>query len=645
MSNQHSGDAGTSSPTDSAVRKSETEREPAPPNCNLYVGNLAPTVADADILQHFGPFGPIVSAKVMLNIHTGISRGIAFVQFEVEEHATRALTELSGSDLHGSSIVVKYADQKAAYNPGPPTNRIFVRNLPAGLSQENIAAFFGQWGKVIECVFHPDRANQRKKAVAETQNAYVTFADVEMAKVAAEKVHGAKPFQESVVPLLAKVAETEERRELRLQRMRERSKKAQQAQMLNSPSSQGQHANPSGETSFTISTDSNADSFRRSEDDAEMSGVLSHPAPVLGLSGVVRSAPTLSKMRSPPDSARGKNSAFPRSSSGNLPGRARGQNPHHSRGRGGAEFVGAAPSIRIGPSAAGTNFAPGGPSTTMQNLSAVGDQLISPILPPEQTHSNYGSGTFLPAGLQPLALPPPAVAISQHPQVKAGFGQPTMTLQMQPAPQQSNAAGQYGYSQSGYQHQQAQHQHNTRYQGGPGATVFSAPQPPQQQQQTVLLSYAAVPSDANLQSSGSGFIVRNPSGPSEAPRSPTIGPSSLSNSGSTGSVIILVPASTQPTQGHHQVSNQPQGAVLLTSPPNQPFPTTYTYGPMASVQNIPNHGAPSVYHQYPMGGQQGAVGYYASATPPPPQQQQQQHPAHAAPPQYQQVYYQSPNWN
>jgi RNA recognition motif-containing protein len=185
---------------------------------NLYVSGLVPTVADADILQHFGPFGPIVSAKVMLNIHTGISRGIAFVQFEVEEHAVKAREKLDGLILHGAPITVKFADQKAAYNPGRPTNRIFVRNLPIQLTHAAVSEYFSQFGRIEACVFQPDRTGLRHGVASTLNTAYITFGSVDDAKKAAETVHGTKPFAESTIPLLAKVAESEERRVERLRK-------------------------------------------------------------------------------------------------------------------------------------------------------------------------------------------------------------------------------------------------------------------------------------------------------------------------------------------------------------------------------------------------------------------------------------------
>jgi len=43
----------------------------------LYVGNLAYSLSDASLLQHFSEFGAVNSAKVMMDRDTGRSKGLA----------------------------------------------------------------------------------------------------------------------------------------------------------------------------------------------------------------------------------------------------------------------------------------------------------------------------------------------------------------------------------------------------------------------------------------------------------------------------------------------------------------------------------------------------------------------------------------
>lgn len=184
---------------------------------NLYVSGLAHDVTDADLQALFGPFGPISSAKVMLNIHSGISRGIAFVKFEQEDSAAGAVG-LDGTVHHGSVITVKFADEKAEYNPGQPTNKIFVRNIPLAATADEVKRYFGKFGSVHYLSIQPDTAVHKcgGRGVVQSNMCYVSFSTVAEAKAAAEESHGKYPFKDSVVPLLAKVAESTARRNERL---------------------------------------------------------------------------------------------------------------------------------------------------------------------------------------------------------------------------------------------------------------------------------------------------------------------------------------------------------------------------------------------------------------------------------------------
>lgn len=80
----------------------------------LFVGNLAFTVSDSDLMQLFSEVGTVVSAKVAKDKFSGESKGFAFVEFENKEMAQAAIDTLNGRDLGGRAIRVDEAK--------PPTN-------------------------------------------------------------------------------------------------------------------------------------------------------------------------------------------------------------------------------------------------------------------------------------------------------------------------------------------------------------------------------------------------------------------------------------------------------------------------------------------------------------------------------------------
>ncbi|KAJ3413849.1 hypothetical protein HDV05_007370 [Chytridiales sp. JEL 0842] len=63
---------------------------------NLYIKNLPPTYTDTDLFRLFKPHGRIISAKIMLDPVSGLSKGFGFVSFEVGEQALLAMRELNG---------------------------------------------------------------------------------------------------------------------------------------------------------------------------------------------------------------------------------------------------------------------------------------------------------------------------------------------------------------------------------------------------------------------------------------------------------------------------------------------------------------------------------------------------------------------
>ncbi|ETO11680.1 apoptosis-promoting RNA-binding protein TIA-1/TIAR, partial [Reticulomyxa filosa] len=82
------------------------------PGNNLYVKPLAPDLTDDKLRELFGPFGNIISAKVMRNPETNQSRGFGFVCFETKEEASQALVKLNGSVIDGTKLYVSRAQKK-----------------------------------------------------------------------------------------------------------------------------------------------------------------------------------------------------------------------------------------------------------------------------------------------------------------------------------------------------------------------------------------------------------------------------------------------------------------------------------------------------------------------------------------------------
>ncbi len=83
----------------------------------LYVGNLPYSVRDGDLEQHFGQFGTVTSAKVMMERDTGRSKGFGFVEMGSDAEAQAAINGTNGQPLGGRAIVVNEARPMEARPP------------------------------------------------------------------------------------------------------------------------------------------------------------------------------------------------------------------------------------------------------------------------------------------------------------------------------------------------------------------------------------------------------------------------------------------------------------------------------------------------------------------------------------------------
>ncbi len=102
---------------------SEADCTPTKPvvSRKLFVGGLSWGTTDDGLHSAFSQFGEIVEAKVITDRETGRSRGFGFVAFANNEGATRAVSEMDGSELDGRTIKVNEAEDKPArsgHRPG-----------------------------------------------------------------------------------------------------------------------------------------------------------------------------------------------------------------------------------------------------------------------------------------------------------------------------------------------------------------------------------------------------------------------------------------------------------------------------------------------------------------------------------------------
>jgi len=91
---------------------------------NLFVGNLHPDTTDKQLLPIFSEFGTVLSAKVIKDNMTGISRGFGFVEMADRFEAFDAIDNIDGIYFEGNVISVKEAKLNSQGGPnGRPGNK------------------------------------------------------------------------------------------------------------------------------------------------------------------------------------------------------------------------------------------------------------------------------------------------------------------------------------------------------------------------------------------------------------------------------------------------------------------------------------------------------------------------------------------
>ena len=87
----------------------------------LYVGNLAFSVTDDELMQAFTSFGSVASARVVMDRMTGRSKGFGFVEIEDDSLADEAVNKMNGQTIGGRPVRVSEAKPQEDRPRGPRT--------------------------------------------------------------------------------------------------------------------------------------------------------------------------------------------------------------------------------------------------------------------------------------------------------------------------------------------------------------------------------------------------------------------------------------------------------------------------------------------------------------------------------------------
>jgi nucleolin len=190
----------------SSARLLQDEPEPS----TIFVGQLSWNVDNEWLESEFEQYGEIKSARVVTERDSGRSRGFGYVEFASPEMAKKAL-EMAGKEVDGRYINVDLAAPRGTNSTssspraeraprefsrqvsGPPTETLFVANLPFSATEEDVSTAFEEFGTVVSVRLPVDGRSGLPKGFG-----YVEFESTEQSKAAidaAGPAEGTEPIE------------------------------------------------------------------------------------------------------------------------------------------------------------------------------------------------------------------------------------------------------------------------------------------------------------------------------------------------------------------------------------------------------------------------------------------------------------------
>ena len=129
--------------------KSALELEPKPENCTkVYVSHLSTETNEDNLRDAFAQFGELERIFILRELSTGVSKGVAFIDFKDSDSAERAVNSASTLRIDGRQPVVRYKVVSQPKKADGCSNRVFVANLAPETTEQSLLAHCKQFGSI-----------------------------------------------------------------------------------------------------------------------------------------------------------------------------------------------------------------------------------------------------------------------------------------------------------------------------------------------------------------------------------------------------------------------------------------------------------------------------------------------------------------
>ncbi|ORC84916.1 RNA-binding protein [Trypanosoma theileri] len=127
--------------------------------CSVYVANIPPSVDSGQLRKFFSHVGTVLHVKLLLDIATGVSRGVAFLMFESIDVANRAVQLMNGAVMDNSVLQVRLSEKSSVHScldSHVNSNIVYIRNVPQDIRPEMVQRYCENYfGPVENVSFHP----------------------------------------------------------------------------------------------------------------------------------------------------------------------------------------------------------------------------------------------------------------------------------------------------------------------------------------------------------------------------------------------------------------------------------------------------------------------------------------------------------